>query len=128
MMTEEQRADLGQRYLLALMTRDAMVWHEHAKTFERGGHEDALSSKEAQTMAPHAQPEKPPDGKSGRHFMSEARNVAKAAFQTKYIREHPCKRCGGNIFYTSTGGCTACVRNFRKSRERPNEKEQRPCT
>lgn len=112
-MTDEQRADLEQAYLLALMRRDAKIWRKHQSTLERGGGEDALSSKQAQTIEPHSQPEK---DRGDPRFISEARNIAKAAFQTKYVREHPCKSCGGNFFYTSTGGCVDCQHNRRKSK------------
>jgi ribosomal protein L37E len=120
MMTPDEYEQLAAKFLRKLAAADMEAWRAHWRAAERHHDDHALSSKQAETI----------ETGNARHprFISEARDAAKAAFATKYVREHPCKRCGGNIFYTSTGGCTACVRNFRKSRERPNEKEQRPCT
>jgi hypothetical protein len=112
-MTPDEYDELAAAFLRKLAAADMKAWRANQRVAERGGHDDTLSPPQMQkTETPHELP----DGKSGPHFMLEARNKAKAAYETKYVREHPCRQCSGNIFYTSTGGCAACAHKSRKAK------------
>ena len=92
MMTDERYADLGQRYLVELMKADAKVWRKHQGALERGGGDDALSSPQAQKVAPHVSVE-------------ATRPKRSAIFYGR-----PCQTCGGTERYISTGHCVACAK------------------
>jgi hypothetical protein len=89
---ESTAPNLREKYLLALLTRDAVIWHEHEKTFERGANDEALSSTQAQRIVPHATAETP-----------KTRTKRSSVF---YGRQ--CQTCGGTERYISTGNCVAC--------------------
>jgi hypothetical protein len=93
---ESTAPNLREKYLFALLTRDAAIWHEHEKTFERGANDEALSSTQAQRIAPHATAEAP-------KTRPKTRPKRSLVF---YGRQ--CQTCGGTERYISTGNCVAC--------------------
>jgi hypothetical protein len=94
MMTDEERDELAAEFLRKLALADMKAWSAHWRTAERAAErdpDDALSSKQAQKIAPRA-------------AVKPAKTKAKRSV-TFYGR--PC-RCGSIERYISTGNCVAC--------------------
>jgi hypothetical protein len=86
-MTPEQRADLEQSYLLALLKRDAKIWRARIEAPALKGVGVTIvddDDDEPDKPKPHRIP------------------------AVTYRREDPCNRCGTNMRYVSTGNCVVC--------------------
>ena len=81
-MTNEQRAELEQKYLLALLTRDAKIWNRHAP-----GHLQVQTHDD----------------------IEEAKPKAKRQRKT-FLSDIPCNKCGGHRRYGGGrfGVCVKC--------------------
>ena|SRR5579863_2450379 len=74
--------DLREMYLLALLRRDAGLWHERQRR------QECFTEHEATKNDEHKKP-----GDAG-----------------KYYRDEPCLICGTNLRYVSTRSCVECLR------------------
>ena len=100
--------NLREKYLAALLARDAKVWRKHQSAAECAmGHDDGLSPGEA-SKTKHVLSEAEKHAANDGRPKSLTRQAAIATGAMKYIRERPCAKCGGNIFYTNNCACVGC--------------------
>src|ERR1700692_3461538 len=83
MMIDEQRADLEQAYLLALMKRDAVIWRTR------------IEAPAAKCIANDDPDDDEPDRRRHDHSAT-------------YVRDDPCVICGTNKRYVVGRNCVAC--------------------
>jgi hypothetical protein len=60
---------------------------------------------------------KPPKIEQPKNILDQNRAAARAAGEAKYIRECPCKACGGVEFYTRNATCLECERTRTQKRK-----------
>lgn len=134
---ESVAPNLREMYLLALLKRDAKIWHqaqhEHGRAMSTD--DDFLTPQSVQKVKPHAG--EPPAVSSAAAAMrklraarrdnpkpgrpvSLGRATAIAIGDATYKAEKPCKMCGGYVRYTKSCNCVACSkgvlpRNKRRS-------------
>jgi hypothetical protein len=89
-MTPDERADLKQKYLLALLTRDAKIWRERIEAPLRAG--VGVGADDGETLS-SAEVEK-----------------KSCAIGATYNREDPCLHCGTHARYVRDDSCVACAK------------------
>jgi len=121
-----ETAGLAEVYLLALMKRDAKIWNAHYRHVVMAHDDDDGGPKvssyhvdkgpaEQRGPTPAPKPRAAADAK-----LPFGRDYARDTGSNKYIREKRCHRCGGDVYYTRSAMCVACVSvdNKRRNQER----------
>lgn len=98
-MTNEQRDGLESAYLVALMQRDAKVWHVRNHIRMVGETEDADDPETSIEFR-----------RVGNPIDQQARADALEAGDTHYQRIAPCRNCGGREFYVNVNVCVVCTK------------------